>query len=134
MAARKPKKAKAKPEPCAHTRRAPAKRLPPGCWKCADCGAVARARTAAVGAAEVLGLDHGQRFAAAMRRKWRTVHYDEKSATGYADSGSLGRIHFQRSGNDPAVIVTIPAIRVKGDSASAVEWLDALGKLLHKLD
>jgi len=75
----------------------------------------------------------GQRFYDAMSEKWRNVHYDEKRGSGYADAGGLGRITFQASGNDPAVIVTIPAIRVKADSDSMVEWLEDLSKLLNNI-
>ena len=83
--------------------------------------------------AENRTADHkgeGQQFYEAMVDRWQTVHFDEKRRTGWAQAGSLGRIEFQESGNDPAVIVTVPALRFKADAESMVEVLEKLRKLV----
>jgi hypothetical protein len=72
----------------------------------------------------------GQRFYEALAEQWRSVHFDEKRGTGWAQAGSLGRIEFQESGNDPAVIVTVPALRFKADAETMVEVLEKLRKLV----
>lgn len=72
----------------------------------------------------------GQRFYEAMAKQWRTVHFDEKRRTGWAQAGSLGRIEFKESGSDPAVIVTVPALNFKADVKSMVEVLEKLHELV----
>lgn len=75
----------------------------------------------------------GERFHDALAEQWRSVGFNEKTRTGWAQAGSLGRITFQESGNDPAVIVEIPKIRVKADSESMVEFLDKLHALINSV-
>lgn len=59
-----------------------------------------------------------------MSEHWQRTGFNEKTGVGWAEAGSLGRITYNESGNDAAVIVVIPKIQVK---AAFWRWLPGLG-------
>lgn len=70
----------------------------------------------------------GQLFYEALSETWRSVHFDAQRRRGWAQVGSLGRIDFQESGNDAAVIVTTQPLRFKANSENMLEILEQLRK------
>jgi hypothetical protein len=77
------------------------------------------------------GLPHGQRLAKRLKSHWAHVSYDPATGTGWAKAGILGTVTFEESGNDPAVWVTVPAMRFKTDAANAMATLNKLHKVLN---
>lgn len=73
----------------------------------------------------------GQEFFELLEQEWNTVHYDADKGTGWAQAGSLGKIEFNESGNDPAVIVTIAKpIRMKGRPEDVMKALEQIAKAI----
>jgi hypothetical protein len=72
---------------------------------------------------------HAATFADLLSEQWQTVKYNPSTGEGWAAAGSLGKIKFRESANDPAVWVTIPEWSFKADSWQAMEILEMLRKV-----
>jgi hypothetical protein len=73
----------------------------------------------------------GQEMFELFDAEWNTVHYDEEKRTGWAQAGSLGKVEFSESGNDPAVWVTVTKpLRFKGKPKDVMEALETISKAI----
>jgi len=61
---------------------------------------------------------------------WNDVDFDPKTGKGRANVGNIGNVEFQESGNDPAVIVKLPALRFKTRGDDAMRVINAIAKLM----
>jgi len=67
------------------------------------------------------------------KKHYRNVGYDPETDRGWADAGSLGRIEFRESANDPAVIITMASRSFKTTSDDAWETIQKLSKIYSAL-
>lgn len=75
-------------------------------------------------------VTEAETFAELLSEKWAHVEYDSKTDSGRARIGNMGTIQFESSGNDPAVIVTISAQRIKSRPEDVMKALDEISEIL----
>ena len=93
--------------------------------------------TAKVAARFAAAKEHkgeGQEFYELLDKEWNSVKYDPETRKGWANAGSLGRIEFQESGSDPAVIVRTESLRFKSNPKTMMKILEALKKAINMSD
>jgi len=88
------------------------------------------AREVAEMSLQIKSASDGESFAKELAEDWAYVKFDPERGEGEARIGNLGLVKFHESGNDPAVIVQIPAIRLKAPSKTMLKSLNALSRLV----
>jgi hypothetical protein len=73
----------------------------------------------------------GEQMFELLDAEYNTVNYDPDKGSGWADIGTLGRITFNESGSDPAVVVIVSKpLRIKGRPKDVMEALETVAKAI----
>jgi len=75
-------------------------------------------------------ISDGQEFANSMREDWARVDYNPETGEGVAHMG-IGAVHFHESACDPAVVVTVPRLQMKGTPEQIKEALEKIAEIVH---
>jgi hypothetical protein len=78
------------------------------------------------------GGSHSAGLSRLLQDDYREVYYDMSKDKGWVKAGSLGKITFEESGSDDAIIVRIPEIRFKGTAAQAKRIIERLALVLRE--
>jgi hypothetical protein len=65
-----------------------------------------------------------------LEKVWRDIDFDPKSGKGRARVGNIGIVEFHESGSDPAVVVSLPALRFKTRGDDAMRIISAISKIM----